>query len=104
MVPTTIQIPDSPPSTDPGETGSSTTAPLGALAPVSTSAQPSRLVSIPLSMQGKGYSEEVIQTVLSSKAASTRRVYSAQWNKFAGWCHRSGKDPELGDSGLVATS
>lgn len=37
-----------------------------------------------------GYFEEVMDTLLSSRKASTKRSYNCTWAKFAFWCHGHG--------------
>ncbi len=40
-----------------------------------------------------GLSAEVIETILSSRAPSTRRLYGLKWNVFSMWCGEHGLDP-----------
>ncbi len=40
-----------------------------------------------------GLSAGVIETILSSRAPSTRRLYSLKWNVFSTWCRERGLDP-----------
>ncbi len=40
-----------------------------------------------------GLSAGVIETILSSRAPSTRRLYGLKWNVFSTWCRERGLDP-----------
>ncbi len=40
-----------------------------------------------------GLLPEVIETMLSSRAPSTRRLYGLKWNVFSRWCGERGLDP-----------
>ncbi|XP_067292683.1 receptor-type tyrosine-protein phosphatase eta [Pseudorasbora parva] len=40
-----------------------------------------------------GLSAEMVETLLSSRAPSTRRLYSLKWNVFSTWCRRPTPEP-----------
>ena len=41
----------------------------------------------------EGLPQEVVETILSSRAPSTRKLYSLKWNVFTSWCRERGVDP-----------
>ncbi len=40
-----------------------------------------------------GLSTEVVETILQSRAPSTRKSYTAKWHLFTSWCHSRQLDP-----------
>ncbi|KAL0160825.1 hypothetical protein M9458_044550, partial [Cirrhinus mrigala] len=40
-----------------------------------------------------GLSTEVVETILQSRAPSTRKLYALKWNLFTSWCGRHQQDP-----------
>ncbi|XDV39759.1 hypothetical protein PO909_008949 [Leuciscus waleckii] len=40
-----------------------------------------------------GLSTEVVETILSSRAPATRKLYSLKWRVFTSWCHQRQWDP-----------
>ncbi|XDV35947.1 hypothetical protein PO909_005809 [Leuciscus waleckii] len=40
-----------------------------------------------------GLSTEVVETILSSRAPATRKLYTLKWRVFTSWCHQHQRDP-----------
>ena len=49
----------------------------------------------------RGFSEEVVDTMLSARKLSTRALYSAKWKKFCDWCGERAINPTLADEPVV---
>ncbi len=48
-----------------------------------------------------GLSTEVVETILQSRAPSTRKSYTAKWHLFTSWCHSRQLDPVVCPLGSV---
>ncbi len=48
-----------------------------------------------------GLSTEVVETILQSRAPSTRKLYTAKWQLFTYWCHSRQLDPVVCPIGSV---
>ena len=52
-------------------------------------------------LRNKGFSQKVVDTMLSARKPSTRALYNAKWHKFCDWCSEGGIDPTLADVPII---
>ena len=74
--------------------GNDSTPPAGPLETVGVASEGAHLVDL-------GLSTEVVQTILSSRAPSTRRLYATKWKLFTSWCTDHHLDPVHCPAGSV---
>jgi len=55
--------------------------------------EPTRLETIQLSLQERGFSEVVARHISTAQKQSTRKVYDCKWKIFADWCDQRQIDP-----------
>jgi hypothetical protein len=82
-----------PPMAGPSEEGSAVSGRGHNISPPARAVEPLGLAPEGARYLEAGLSAGVVETLLSSRAPSTRRLYSLKWNVFSTWCREREVDP-----------